>query len=213
MKSTKKDQSTKARKRKPIAKDTPNTPITSRPLLSNNPAYAHQKSLTKMHKPQKYDFSEYIRTEDKQASDERIEDALEALERARQGISSYEPFKGRKSYINGVWAGDVWSKGYYSAIKKASELSKSGWMVETGEGALTAEQANQKAEEAKRRGWEAQIIPIADLGSGVDSFVAVRQPPTDPKTKAKKMKPAKNKKTKLVTSAKPSVKKAGNASG
>lgn len=93
--------------------------------------------------------------------------------------------KGRQSYsrqqrqptTRRPWSGpSAWTDGFTKAIEQAEKLSKEGWTVDTGEGALTPEEADQFVKEAKKKGFETQKIPVAELdGEAIAHFVAIRQ--------------------------------------
>ena len=71
----------------------------------------------------------------------------------------------------------MWTKGFQNAIQKADALSKKGWAVDTDQGALTTIQAEVVTKEAERKGFETQLIPIAQMNGGVAQFVATKPKP------------------------------------
>ncbi len=69
----------------------------------------------------------------------------------------------------------AWTSGFQGALDKAAELARDGWLVETDQGALDPQQAEELSKEAKRRGYDTQVIPIVKDGDDVVAqFVAVK---------------------------------------
>ena len=70
----------------------------------------------------------------------------------------------------------AWTAGFQGAMDKAAELARDGWIVETDQGALDPEQAEELTKEAKRRNYDVEVIPIVKDGDDVlAQFVAVKQ--------------------------------------
>jgi len=84
----------------------------------------------------------------------------------------------RKSYMpqRRVFASpSAWTDGFQGALQKAEALAKDGWIIDVDQGALTNEEANAVAAEAKKKGFETEMIPIAEIeGDVVAQFVAVK---------------------------------------
>jgi hypothetical protein len=74
----------------------------------------------------------------------------------------------------------MWTNGFQGAIQKADALAKQGWVVDTDRGALTTKQAEAMAKEAEKKGFETQLLPIAQLDGGVAQFVATKPKLVDP---------------------------------
>jgi hypothetical protein len=75
----------------------------------------------------------------------------------------------------------AWTSGFQGALDKAAELARDGWLVETDQGALDPQQAEELSKEAKRRGYDTQVIPIVKDGDDVVAqFVAVKPKATPP---------------------------------
>ena len=74
----------------------------------------------------------------------------------------------------------IWTNGFQNAIQKADALAKKGWVVDTDQGALTTKQAEVMVKEAERKGFETQLINIAQMDGGVAQFVATKPKPAVP---------------------------------
>jgi len=95
-------------------------------------------------------------------------------------VSNYMSYRkqNNKSYAakRRMFNPSAWTSGFQGAMDKAAELAHDGWIVETDQGALDPKQAEDLSKEAKRRGYDTQVIPIVKDGDDiVAQFVAVKQ--------------------------------------